>query len=129
MGVVKDVYDTVKDIVKTAKTLGNDELAIKAINMYEKVIDMKKEMDEMEELIKSFENKKEIEKRIIRSQGLIADYTDENGVKMKICITCWDKDKKIIQVGNCYDDSGSKKPFVYYCPVCKEVFSYDDNKE
>ena len=111
MGAIKDIYEIAKEVANSAKALGNHELAVQAIEMYEKLIDIKKDYQELEEKYNSLLNQKEIEKRIERNKGNAADYTDENGEKYTICTSCWDNNRKIVQVA--YSDGNE-----YLCPVC-----------
>lgn len=115
MGAVKDIYEIAKELIAGAKALGNTELAMQAIDMYSRLVDMKKDYEELEQKLKNYENAKEIEKRIERNNSDVAFYTDENGKKMAICTTCWDNNKKIVQVGfrDKYDHYD-----LYYCGVC-----------
>ena len=97
MGAIKDIYDVAKELISSAKALGKAELAMQAIDMYERLVDMKKD----------------IEKRIERNNGDAAYYTDENGKKFVICTGCWDNNRKIVQVKEWENN-------IYRCPVCKD---------
>ncbi len=113
MGAIKDIYEIAKELISSAKAIGNHELAVQAIEMYEKLIDMKKDYQELEEKYNNFLYQKDIEKRIERNNGDAAYYTDDNGKKFVICTGCWDNNRKIVQVKS-YDNNA------YRCPVCKD---------
>lgn len=117
-------YELAKDVVKGIATLvkktkdknvASELIAIQTqVNqMQQDIFELQNENYELKKQISEFDNYKEIEKRITRGKGEVADYVDENGKIVKICTVCWDNNKKLIQVGS-YDNKN-----VYQCGVCK----------
>lgn len=121
MSTVKDVYDIAKDLINLAKEKGNQEMVDVAINLKMMVNDIWDENQELKEVIKSYEDNKEREKRIKRSKGTIAEYTDENGNKIMICTCCWDTKKLIVQ-------TEYKETNRYYCKECKNCSFYGEKE-
>lgn len=121
MSVIKDVFDIAKELISFAKEKGNAELAVQAIDMYERIIDMNRQMELLQNKIQAYDDLKETDKRIKRTNGLIADYINENGNAFKICACCWDKDKKIVQVQPTYTNH-------YNCAVCNIIYFYGEKE-
>lgn len=116
-------YELAKDVVKGIATLvkktkdknvASELIAIQTqVNqMQQDIFELQNKNYELNKQIAEFDNYKEIEKRIVRNNGDAADYTDENGNSYVICTTCWDNNRKIIQVSKCVGGD-------YYCGVCK----------
>ncbi len=113
MGIINeisDLFSKLKGIAKFAKDQATMSLLM---DLQEKFIELREENSELRERLRENQDVKEIEKRIVRNKGDVADYTDENGNELVICTTCWDNLRKIVQVRE-YETSKS-----YICGVCK----------
>lgn len=108
------------DIVKSSRDSElKAELTSVIIEMQQKVLElqgimysMKDENEQLKKHIKYFEDTKEIENRITRiPDRTYGVYERDNGMKLHICMNCWDVKKKIVQIDK---SSGS----YYKCNVC-----------
>lgn len=111
MSTYGNIKEILTDIVALAEKIKNNEIQKKILELQNTFYGLNEENQNLKEQIKSLEDLKEKESRIERTNGLIAEYMDENGKKIKICTACWDKDKKIIQVEHLDRNN-------YYCKNC-----------
>ena len=112
MGIINEISDLFSKLKGVAKFAKDQATMSLLIDLQEKFIELREENADLRERLKENQEVKEIEKRIVRNNGDAADYTDENEKSYMICTTCWDNNRKIIQVSKC--DGGD-----YYCGVCK----------
>ena len=113
MGIINEISDLFSKLKGIAK-LAKDQATMSMImDLQEKFIELREENADLKEKLKDNQDIKEIEKRITRNNGNAADYTDENGNPLVICTTCWDNNRKIIQLSK-YDKNE------YFCGVCKK---------
>jgi len=98
--------DALKNVLDIAKKVGNIEIQQSLIDVQQQILDIQSQMQELRvenEKLKD-ENSKlldisEIAKKIERhSQSFVTLFDDET--KIKYCSTCWDGDKKLIQLGS-----------------------------
>ena len=113
MGIINEISDLFSKLKGVAKFAKDQATMSLLIDLQEKFIELREENADLKERLKENQDTKEIEKRIVRNNGDAADYTDENGNSYVICTTCWDNNKKIVQI----KEWGSKKEF--HCGVCK----------
>ena len=121
MSIINEIsylFKKIKDIAKFAK---DQAIMSLLVDLQEKFIELREENSELKQVISAFGNTAEMEKRITRTNGNVAEYTDENGKQLKICSVCWDRDKKIVQVEHYCTNQ-------YKCSVCSK-FSYFGEKE
>lgn len=125
-------YELAKDIVvaisKLASKKENSRLMGELNIIQSQVIVLQRQMFDiiqenaiLKEQISAFGNTAEIEKRITRTNGNVAEYTDENGKQLKICSVCWDRDKKIVQVEPNYTNH-------YNCAICGKIYFYGEKE-
>lgn len=123
--LAKDVVKGIATLVKKTKdkNIASELISIQTqVNqMQQDIFELQNENYELKKQIAEFDNFKEIEKRIVRNNGDAADYTDEIGNSYVICTTCWDNNRKIVQV----KQWGGKTEF--HCGVCKAL-KYKFNK-
>lgn len=115
MGIINeisDLFSKLKGIAKFAKDQATMSLLM---DLQEKFIELREENSDLRERLKENQDVKEIEKRIVRNNGDVADYTDENGNTYAICTTCWDNNRKIVQVRS-WDGKSE-----FHCGVCKSL--------
>lgn len=113
MGIINEISDLFSKLKGVAKFAKDQATMSLLIDLQEKFIELREENAELRERLEENQDIKEIEKRITRNKGDVADYTDENGNQLAICTTCWDASRKIVQVRE------SEKNKTYLCGVCK----------
>lgn len=121
MSVIKDIYEIFKEVKALAKEMNNAELSFALIDLYEKINQIQEENKEIKEKLKLFQNNKAIAKNIVRTNGLVGDYTDEKNQNIKICLHCWDKHKEIIQVEPSFTNH-------YRCSQCATDYFYGEKE-
>lgn len=119
MSTYSNIKEILTDIVALAEKIKNNEIREKILELQNTFYGLNEENQNLKDQIKSLEDLKEKESRIERTNGLIAEYIDENGKKIKICTVCWDKDKKIIQSEHLDNNN-------YFCKVCKNDSFFGD---
>jgi hypothetical protein len=115
---VSDLFKKIKDVAKFAK---DQAIMSLLVDLQEKFIELREENSELKQVISAFSHTKDVEKRITRTNGNVADYTDENGKLLKICSVCWDRDKKIVQVEPNYTNH-------YNCAICGKIYFFGDKE-
>lgn len=113
MGIINEISDLFSKLKGVAKFAKDQAMMPLLIDLQEKFIELREENADLREKLKENQDTKETEKIIVRNNGDAADYTDENGNSFVICTTCWDDNKKLVQI----KEWGSKTEF--HCGVCK----------
>lgn len=128
MGVIKDAYDLLKDLMQEAKRIKNQEMVNMAMDLQSMFFDIKEEIENVKDENK--ELKEEI--KMLKVPSVNEDninYT-KNGfftlktesVKMPYCSACWKLEKKLVPLAK-----GVKAWWHYSCPNCKTDFSIMDS--
>lgn len=123
MGAFKDTYDIIKDLLKAAKTVQNQEVVQLAMDLQEKFFELREDNDDLEQKIKKLEARiseleqiKVTEDDIKFSQeGYCTLKSDTN--KVFYCGCCWRHESKLLPLAHV-----SAGRNYYQCGNCKTTY-------
>ena len=102
MGAFKDTYDIIKDLLKAAKAVQNQEVVQLAMDLQEKFFELREDNEELIQKIKSLEAQISDLKQVkvteddmeFSSGGYFTLKSDTN--KILYCGCCWGQDHRLI---------------------------------
>ena len=99
------MISALKDVMELAKKIGNIEIQQKLIEVQQQILDVQQQLTEVREeneLLKKDNQRlldaSETEKNIVRHDNSFVTLSCDKS-EIRYCSTCWDRDKKIIQLG------------------------------
>ena len=129
MGAFKDTYDIIKDLLKAAKNVQNQEVVQLAMDLQEKFFELREENDELlqktknlEARIESMEKLKITEADIELSTGGYFTLKSDSK-KIPYCGCCWGQDHKLIPLAR-YNHFGG-----YQCGHCKTSYGVSNRTD
>ena len=128
MGAFKDTYDIIKDLLKAAKNVQNQEVVQLAMDLQEKFFELREDNDKLLNEIKELKEKIEVlEQAQIKEEEI--EYYDTGFVTLKTesykipyCSFCWKKEHKLLPLAQ----YGSW--FQYQCSNCGAKINVEDKK-
>lgn len=126
MGVFKDIYDIIKDLLKAAKDVQNQDVVQLAMNLQEKFFELREDNESKVQQIKTLEAKiSELEQVKITEQDIEFSpqgyFTLKNRTpKVLYCGCCWGQEHKLIPLSHV---GGTR---TYQCGRCKIVCMPND---
>ncbi|MBI4155816.1 MAG: hypothetical protein HY507_01115 [Candidatus Zambryskibacteria bacterium] len=106
------LYDGLKDAASILKEAGKIEEYRQILEAQEKMLEMSKKIEDLEEDNKELRKQQEIKGKLIVENNMY--YIEENGIKNgPFCTSCLDSEQKPIRL-HFHQDSGSAS-----CPKCK----------
>lgn len=119
MGAFKDTYDIIKDLMKAARAVQNQEVVQLAMDLQEKFFELREDNDNLLKKIKELE---------LKITSLEQIETTENDLEYDVdgTITIKGDSKKILYCGCCWKQEHKLIPLshlgngrIYQCGVCK----------
>ena len=118
MGAFKDTYDIIKDLLKAAKTVQNQEVVQLAMDLQEKFFELREDNEKLLNEIKELTNKLTVleEAKVLEAdieyydKGFLTLRTEE--YKIPYCSYCWKKEHKLFPLAQ---KSGW---YQYHCSSC-----------
>lgn len=128
MGVFKDTYDIIKDLLQAAKTVQNQEVVQLAMDLQEKFFELRENNENLVNEIKELTKKLALleESQVIESD---IEYSDRGFLTLKsdtykipYCSYCWKKEHRL------YPLSQRGSWYQYHCSCCKaDIIVLDRN--
>ena len=106
MSVVTDIYSLIRDLLKEAEKAKNDTL-------YSKLIDIKKQVNALDEENQTLKKQLEIKENIVYSDDA-KSFTLPSNPNIHYCSTCYGYNGKLIPMTN--GDRG------LLCRICEEIW-------
>ena len=103
------LYDFLKDAYSVAQKTQNIELLQAILEAQRQAIELQAQNTELKKLIEEMQATKELEEKIERYHSGVYITFSNDRKKIKYCVTCWDSDRKSIQL-DC--------TFGTYCGIC-----------
>ena len=91
------LYDGIKDVAKIVQQADNIELYRQLLDLGAQALDLQAENARLRNELLEMKKEKEIESRIERHQQPYLTLIDD-APHLKYCATCWDRDRKLIQM-------------------------------
>lgn len=110
------LYEGIKDVAKVLQQADNIDLYRQLLDLSAQALDMQNMIYQLTIENAELKKKQDLEERIQRHQLLYLTLKDDAD-DFFYCSTCWDKDKKLIQM--------SKSHGVFFCPHCHQDGIYD----
>lgn len=122
MGAFKDTYDIIKDLLKAAKAVQNQEVVQLAMDLQEKFFELREDNDALEQKIKKLESRiSDLEQikvteadMVFSEEGYCTLKSDTN--KVFYCGCCWGQESKLLPLAHISGRSN------YQCGHCKTIF-------
>lgn len=108
------LYDGIKDVAKVMQQADNIELYQKLLDLSAQALDLQAEIAKLREENAELKKSKDIESRIVRHKRPFLTLAEDK-LNLKYCATCWDNQRKLIQMKPI--DSISYPEL--WCNVCK----------
>ncbi len=127
MGTIKDVYEILKDLMKEAKRLKNQEMISLAMDLQSMFFDFKEEIESVKDENKTLQEEiKKLKQPSIQEEdikytknGFFTLNSEKNDIPY--CSACWKLEGKTVPLAK-----GVKAWWHYTCPHCKADFSIMD---
>ena len=104
MGAFKDTYDIIKDLLKAAKNVQNQEVVQLAMDLQEKFFELREDNDKLLDEIKDLKEKIKILEQAEINETEI-EYYDKGFITLKkdsykipYCSFCWKKEHKLFPI-------------------------------
>lgn len=110
------LYEGIKDVAKIVQQADNIELYRQLLDLCEQALEMQNKINQLTTENAELKKKQDLEERIQRHQLLYLTLKDDTD-NFFYCSTCWDKDKKLIQMSKYHGE--------FFCPHCHQDGIYD----
>jgi len=92
------IYDALKDAIDIAQKAQNAELLQKLFDAQKQALELQKENAGLNELIKKMQDISALEEKVERYNDKYYITFSDDPQKIEYCSTCWDSDRKKIQI-------------------------------
>ena len=125
MSALKDLYEIIKELLKAAKAVQNQEVVQFAMELQEKFFELREDNEKLTDEIKELKAKLEaLEKADLQEedieyhqQGYLTIKNEK--IKLYYCNFCWKKERKL------YPLSQASTRYDYQCANCKSIIDID----
>lgn len=94
MGIV----DHAKEIAELVRKYNDQDLYERIVTLREEILELREENLRLKEQLKSIEETKSIQSKLIRKGNYYVKEDDPEGKTNIYCLTCWDYEKKLVSL-------------------------------
>lgn len=93
-----NIIDHAKEIAELIKKYNDQDLYERIVSLREEILGLREENLSMKEQIKALEEAQAIQSKLLRKGNYYVMEDDPEGSRNIYCLTCWDHDRKLINL-------------------------------